>query len=1143
MKTITIIVFLLFVQLAFSQVDSLKYYFQKGDYKNSIKYGEKQKRNATKNDSNYSLLVNNLGSAYSRIGDLKNAEINYLEAVKIQKQIFGENSKIVATTYDNLGNTSVTSSDNVKAKYYFLKAIDILEKPQNSKLLNYPNCLLNLAIVYKETKDFQNAEITYLKAEQLLKINQGENDVNYQSALISIAIFYDQTKNYLKAEDYFIKSYNLQKINLKSEIVPTFIFSVDTIALYYSGKNMLELSEKFYLESIELKEKYFGKNNIEYCQSLINAGMLYSKKNQVKEKYDYLAQANKQLITIGKEYSSENAFVLKALANKQVVDAKYAEVEKIYVKIIDIYEKLGLRNEDFFDCQLNLAYNYVNQGDHNNAEIIYTKLAAIDFEENPNFLFKILWRTIDFYIELENIQKVKIYVEKFDDLYLKIKPSLQQHDFEHIDYSKAMQMSKSFLGKHEESLKYARQRCDLLEKNPSFGELSFAYQTALSDLALAYKENGNYAAWKVYKFKVNDLLKDKIGERPRNDATNLMDIANIYHYENDYANAEKYYLDAIKLIEEKVTTNIDLYDNALLYLTSLYADSKSAKANPLIIKLISKSSNDIAKLISFLSNDEFQKIKKLKERHRIFSYYQLYSNPTQFPELNIACYENELLLKNLSLRNQQRIKNSIEKSNDTALKEKYQQFITNKRYLNKLEELPIAEKPAEYETLKNDTENLEKDITRLSSDFANAKKALSVTWKQIQEKLKSNEVAIDMVSYNYYNKKWTDSLVYGAFIIKKDSKFPKYITLFEQNQLQNLLKKESDTIDVSRINEQYQSKAIADLFLKPLEQDLKGINTVYLSPSGLGHQINFLALPVSSSQTFGDTFQVHILGSTSEIVNYKTASLDKKSNLEIILYGNIDYDKSDVAVKTTTDSLAVDNTEFAALTTRSTNADKYDYLKGTKVEINKIDALAEQNNFKSTIIDDKIATEESIKLLDGKKTPFVLHLATHGFFFPDPKTEAPKNQNSNEKAKSSFYKMADDPMMRSGLLLAGANKFWAKPTENITTDDGILTANEISNLDLSSCQLVVKSACETGLGDISGSEGVFGLQRAFKMAGVKNIIMSLWKIDDEKTVEFFDIFYANCFTGKTIREAFQLAQTQMKTKYTPYYWAGFILLE
>jgi CHAT domain-containing protein len=134
-------------------------------------------------------------------------------------------------------------------------------------------------------------------------------------------------------------------------------------------------------------------------------------------------------------------------------------------------------------------------------------------------------------------------------------------------------------------------------------------------------------------------------------------------------------------------------------------------------------------------------------------------------------------------------------------------------------------------------------------------------------------------------------------------------------------------------------------------------------------------------------------------------------------------------------------------------------------------------------------------------------------------------------------------MMRSGLLFAGANKFWGKPNDNQTTEDGILTANEISNLDLSACELVVLSACETGLGKIQGSEGVFGLQRAFKIAGVKNIIMSLWKVPDAQTAELFDVFYEECFRGKSIHEAFKIAQSKMKAKYSPYYWAGFVLLE
>jgi CHAT domain-containing protein len=576
---------------------------------------------------------------------------------------------------------------------------------------------------------------------------------------------------------------------------------------------------------------------------------------------------------------------------------------------------------------------------------------------------------------------------------------------------------------------------------------------------------------------------------------------------------------------------------------SFYFENDNKKVNLFLEKLLLKNKLDLEKYVEFLSESEFSKIKPLIERGRTFSYNILQSSPNQFPEINIGCFENQLLLKNLSLRNQERIKTTIEKSSDAIVKEKHQQFIENKRYLTKLDEIPISERPKNYEAIKADTENLEKELTRLSSTFADAKKSLTVNWKQVQEKLKPNEIAIDLVDYTYYNKKWTDSIYYGAFIIKTDSKFPKYITLFEKKQLAILLSENKNQQDSTKINKHYLDKAISDLFLKPLQNELKGVSSIYLSPSGLGHQINFSALPVSETQTLGDKYEVHILGSTAEMVTYNEANLGQKTNTELVLYGNIDYSKSDATNKAASDTLATKNTAFTELYTRSANTEEYHYLGGSKIEINKINALAQQNNFASTIVEDRKATEESIKAFDCRTTPFVLHLATHGFFFPDVAKEIPNQTISPETYKKSYYKIAEDPMMRSGLILAGANKNLKKSSEGDTIEDGILTASEISNLDLSACQLVILSACETGLGQINGSEGVFGLQRAFKMAGVKNIIMSLWKVPDAPTAELFDIFYTECFAGKTIHEAFQTSQAKMKVKYSPYYWAGFVLLE
>lgn len=137
-------------------------------------------------------------------------------------------------------------------------------------------------------------------------------------------------------------------------------------------------------------------------------------------------------------------------------------------------------------------------------------------------------------------------------------------------------------------------------------------------------------------------------------------------------------------------------------------------------------------------------------------------------------------------------------------------------------------------------------------------------------------------------------------------------------------------------------------------------------------------------------------------------------------------------------------------------------------------------------------------------------------------------------------------MIRSGLILAGANYAWkhGRPYKE-GMEDGILTAYEISQMNLSNTELVVLSACETGLGDLQGNEGVFGLQRAFKIAGVKYLIMSLWSVPDKQTAQFMISFYKNWIEKKlSIPDAFRTTQKQMRSQgLDPYHWAGFILVE
>jgi CHAT domain-containing protein len=203
-------------------------------------------------------------------------------------------------------------------------------------------------------------------------------------------------------------------------------------------------------------------------------------------------------------------------------------------------------------------------------------------------------------------------------------------------------------------------------------------------------------------------------------------------------------------------------------------------------------------------------------------------------------------------------------------------------------------------------------------------------------------------------------------------------------------------------------------------------------------------------------------------------------------------------------------------------------LPGTKKEITFIDSLLNQNSWQVQAYLGAEALEKQIK--EAKSTT-VMHLATHGFFMPDLKlTELESQVGLNEYDRN--------PLFRSGLLFAGASN-----THEGVENDGVLTAYEAMNLYLDDTELVVLSACETALGDVKNGEGVYGLQRALMVAGAQNLIMSLWKVNDEATMQLMKLFYSNWTSGEDIYQSLQKAQIQMmKDHEEPYYWGGFIMI-
>jgi CHAT domain-containing protein len=305
------------------------------------------------------------------------------------------------------------------------------------------------------------------------------------------------------------------------------------------------------------------------------------------------------------------------------------------------------------------------------------------------------------------------------------------------------------------------------------------------------------------------------------------------------------------------------------------------------------------------------------------------------------------------------------------------------------------------------------------------------------------------------------------------------------------------------------------------------------------HRVAFAALPIDGKNVLADRYELHQLGSTRSLV-VKTPE-PVAQDYTAAIFGGVQYDRSG----TQTDSTAPEITDNRLWTLierpRSGVEDGFDYLPGTDQEAQRLEKTFTQNSIVTRSHTGAKATEEALKYLgrDTMKSPDILHIATHGFFFPDP--EKRKSQSFGEE---NAFKWNENPLFRSGLALSGANATWSGQPTPGSIEDGIATAYEISHLNLSNTKLVVLSACETGLGDIKGSEGVYGLQRAFKMAGADFLLVSLWQVPDKETVEFMDAFYGAWLKGKTIHEAFAKAQKKMRKKYKEVYkWGAWVLVE
>jgi CHAT domain-containing protein len=1033
-------------------------------------------------------------------------------------------------------------------KYLLLMVLNILSftylKAQNNTVLD---SLVNVSNSFYAQNKIDSAIITSEIARTYTIDHFGNKSKEYANICIQIGKNYNKKNKISESLKWYKESASIWENNdfKKDSIYFKILYSIGS--LHFSSGEYQKACE-YYESCLKYIEINIGKENIKYITSLNALCMAQSSAgNYLKAEKDQL-ESLRLLNTLKTPDRKIYALTLNGLGLVYDKLSKYTKAELAYLEEINIFEnELKMTNTlDHIGALINLGICYLHQGKYDKSENIL--LAA-----KQRFLR-----------DSSERQSISYYFECLSALGKVYK---RMNNYAKAEY-------------------YLLEGLQLMESNSSNQKVRLG--AALMDYASICSVQKNYTKSDTLFRKARDIFVEIGGVKHPNAIICDQNIAENYYEKKDYQkaidhllvskeNIEKikltesiYYADVLlKLSETCVRIKNERAEEYLLQSQKIYSNNKSHKnysrflnSSAAIYKRLGKfeesikfykeyldlAKKDIVNASNFLANQELELYLNSFEK----SYDQI-NSIASISEGKLGqslAYDQCLFFKGFIQNSSNKLKHLIDR--DTSLQDYYQQLNNVKRQISKINSKLKSNQDSLFaQKLVEETIAIEKNIYKAIPDY----KTLTENkyWSDIQSALKSNQVAIEFVKYRLWQNDDTDSVYYAAILINKTDSTPHFISLFEEKELlKNMDSKSVKRFEyVSKLygireNNNINSNFLYNLIWQKIEPYLSNIQTVYISTAGILNQINFNNIINTKGELLMENFDIVLLQSTKSILEKE--EIKNPVVKDIIMYGDIEYDMKSSSINDISNVVSTKDNDIASRGINSfydnqmpKTAYKWNKLPGSKAEINGIKNVIKTNNAQTVSLTNDLATEKVFNSYGvsatRKLSPYVIHLSTHGYFFEN---------SSIYQTESNEFRKSSDPMVRSGLLMSGANNAWLH-NENTTneSEDGILTAYEISLLDLRNTELVVLSACETGLGEVQGNEGVYGLQRAFKIAGVKNIIMSLWQVPDQHTAELMVMFYDNWLNKKmSIRKALLAAQNSMRDKkLEPYYWAGFVLLE
>ncbi|MDO9229340.1 MAG: tetratricopeptide repeat protein [Syntrophales bacterium] len=673
--------------------------------------------------------------------------------------------------------------------------------------------------------------------------------------------------------------------------------------------------------------------------------------------------------------------------------------------------------------------------------------------------------------------------------------------------------------------------------------------TSLNSLASLYNNMGVYEkAEPLYRRSL--AIREKVlGANHRDTAQSLNNLAKLYCDVGAYEKAEPLYRRSLAIYEKAIGGEHPDTGPALNNLAVLYAiQGRNGEALNLMERAQGIDRKQIEQILGFAP--EAQQTQFLATREdNFFAYLNLVRQ--RFPD-NPKAVRNALDVwlarKGILLEAQKRIQDVLAAGDNPQTQEIFSKLIGIRQELARLVlGGPGKEGPEAYQKriidLTSQKETLEGQLSRLSQAFAQQRKTRIATTATVASALPKGAILIEMAriqDYDFKTGKWGASR-YLAFVLSpgKDSDVS-LVDLGDADSIDQKAAAFKKSLGNSKTMPDVLAKQSNDLYrviFTPLSSVLGKSRQIFLSPDGGLNLIPFEVLRDDKGRYLIETHTFHYVSTGRDIAGY---GMIKEKGQKSLLLGDPDFD---LAAKQTTGEK-----ERPLTRSRQMQGITFSRLPGTKEEVEAIAALLGRST-SDTYTGEK--ARESV--LMQRKSPRILHLATHGFFLSDQDWSSLMDQKSRgititarEAPSGKKPVRIENPFLRAGLALAGANRSLAQ--EGVT--EGILTAEKILGLNLRGTDLVVLSACETGMGDVKNGEGVYGLRRAFTQAGAKSLVMSLWEVPDRETKELMVSFYENLQSGKmnraeALRNAALKQRETVKSRYghdNPYYWGAFVFL-